>query len=288
MKTKRIALIRSHYSMQHEHKGSECYCQVPLQGPPEHKKRQKCHNYQDTAFQSCTLHVHAAHQDNQFSLRPSPRAGTRQELGTPAEQDSAWGYIIQQPHFCHCLSLMAHTQFSWAALRSTTLTAQAQTSRSIVLWTTSKVFPGGQLLGHCPSGSPGHLPQVWCLRDRHTALLHQACQATPPIGTGTSQCERKASPNRLTSNKYVWQAPKKHYETSTTHENWLVLWEFLDTCLTCEQKDSPETQNSSCGLRGGSQATAQFFHGIKHHHGTLSAEVLHSIFPPVPLPVSPK
>lgn len=33
-------------------------------------------------------------------------------------------------------------------------------------------------------------------------------------------------------------------------------------CLTLSKKTSPETQNSSCGLRGTSQATVQFFHGI--------------------------
>lgn len=88
-----------------EHKGSKCYCHMPL--PPEDKTRQKCHNSGSItiAFHSGTLHLHPAHQDTQLSLHPTRRAHTRQDLGTPTEQDSASSSRTQQPHFCHCVSL---------------------------------------------------------------------------------------------------------------------------------------------------------------------------------------
>lgn len=164
-----------------EHKGSKSYSHMPLQGPPEDKTRQKCHNSGSIK----TSHFTAAHQDTQFSLHPTPRADTRQDLGSPTEQDSECGYISQQPSFCCCLS-PSPARLSCAALSAALhCPSTGQPVKAIVLTTTSEGSgvprrAAAWSLSLWVTWAPN---QVWYLWD--PAWIHLACHTLPPIRRGS-------------------------------------------------------------------------------------------------------
>lgn len=87
---------------------------------------------QDIAFHSSALHLHAAHQDTQVSLHPTPRADARQIW---AHQQSGIQCVVTQPRspIYATVSLSVphgpHMVQSRSSLRTTTLTAQAQDSQ---------------------------------------------------------------------------------------------------------------------------------------------------------------
>lgn len=180
-------------------------------------KRSQFREHPDISSHSSALHLHTAHQDTQFSLHPTPRADTRQDLGTPTGQDSACGYITQQPNFCYCLSPSpSRPTHDWVVLLSQKHnTAQAQDSQ----WT---LLPSGQLVkslvklrGHCPLGTLGTCPRFGtCGTDTLHGYTRPAMSHNPFLGTGGLPVwEKSPSKQRLTSPKHVWKALKNHYGT---------------------------------------------------------------------------
>lgn len=156
---------------------------------------------QDIAFHSSALHLHAAHQDTQFSLHPTPRADTRQDLGTPTEWDSVCGYITQQPNFCYCLSLSSSrpTHSSVVQLsqkHNTDCPSTGQPGKSIVLRTTCKVSCSQEgSLVTAPLGKLGTCPKCGtCGTDTLHGYTRPVMQSFPS-GQVASHCERKAYPN---------------------------------------------------------------------------------------------
>lgn len=204
-----------------EHKGSKCYCHMPLQGPPEDKTRWKCHNSGSIK----TSHSTAAHstctQPPGHPVQSLPHPQSRHPTGFGHTKRTGFSMCLYNPAaqfllLCLSQSLPAHTRFSCAAL------SEAQPCQARDSWP-STLFSGQPVKSCVPRRAAAAWPLplwvTWALApglvpvgQRHS-WLHHACHTIPPIRTGGLPVwEKILSKQWLTFGKYIWKALKNQYK----------------------------------------------------------------------------
>lgn len=187
---------------------------------------------QDIAFHSSALHLHAAHQDTQVSLHPTPRADARQIW---AHQQSGIQCVVTQPrspisatvslsvpHGPHIGSVAQLSQN-----HNTDCPSTGQPAKAIVLRTTCKVSCSQEgSLVTAPLGKLGTCPKCGTCG---TDTLHgytRPVMRSFPSGQGASHCERKAYPNSDWPLVNTCEKPLKTVMKMKFLWNMSTMWKF--------------------------------------------------------------